>query len=53
MSNEGKGISVILEPNLTKKRSITQFGNSKETASLNVVMATSILLSEFHRSIGK
>ncbi|GGD88999.1 RNA methyltransferase [Planktosalinus lacus] len=53
MGNEGKGISVELEPFLTKKISIPQFGNSKETESLNVAMATSILLSEFHRSIGK
>lgn len=53
MGNEGKGISEQLERYLTKKVSIPQFGNSNETESLNVAMATSILLSEFHRSIGK
>lgn len=51
MGNEGKGISEELEAFLTIKICIPQFGISMETESLNVAMATSILLSEFHRSI--
>ncbi len=51
MGNEGKGISPKLEKYLSKKISIPQFGEEQQTESLNVAMATSILLSEFHRSI--
>ncbi|MCR9182907.1 MAG: RNA methyltransferase [Flavobacteriaceae bacterium] len=50
MGNEGKGISAKLETYLSKKISIPQFGVEQQTESLNVAMATSILLSEFHRS---
>ncbi|MEX0995511.1 MAG: RNA methyltransferase [Flavobacteriaceae bacterium] len=53
MGNEGKGISLELEKYLSKKISIPQFGNERQTESLNVAMATSILLSEFHRTIEK
>jgi len=51
MGNEGKGISPKLEKYLSKKISIPQFGEEQQTESLNVAMATSILLSEFHRPI--
>lgn len=51
MGNEGKGISNELEALITNRISIPQFGDQQQTESLNVAMATSILLSEFHRSI--
>lgn len=53
MGNEGNGISKKLEKFLSKKISIPQFGVDHKTESLNVAMATSILLSEFHRTIEK
>lgn len=50
MGNEGNGISNEIENCIDKKISIPQFGNQKETESLNVATATAILLSEFKRS---
>ena len=48
MGNEGKGISDEIERLCTDKVSIQQFGE-KSTESLNVAMATSILLHEIRR----
>ena len=48
MGNEGKGISDAIEKLCTDKLSIQQFGE-KTTESLNVAMATSILLHEIRR----
>jgi len=53
MGNEGSGISSTLEKSISKRISIPQFGSQQQTESLNVAMATSILLSEFHRAIEK
>lgn len=53
MGNEAKGISGKMEKYISKKISIPQFGDAHQTESLNVAMATAILLSEFHRTIGK
>ncbi len=53
MGNEANGISGKMEKYISKKISIPQFGNVHHTESLNVAMATAILLSEFHRTIGK
>ena len=53
MGNEANGISGRMEKYISKKISIPQFGDSQNTESLNVATATAILLSEFHRSIGK
>lgn len=53
MGNESNGISSKLGKYLSKKISIPQFGNHHKTESLNVAMATSILLSEFYRTIEK
>lgn len=47
MGNEGNGISQPLVPLITKPISIPKFGAGE---SLNVAMATSILLSEFKRT---
>ncbi len=49
LGNEANGISKSLETLVTKKLSIPQFGNSKNTESLNVATATAIVLSEFRR----
>ncbi len=48
MGNEANGISPILEKIVSKKISIPRFGN-RTTESLNVAMATSILLNEIRR----
>lgn len=50
MGNEANGISAEVEKLVSDKISIPQFGKNQETESLNVAMATSILLSEFRRS---
>lgn len=49
LGNEANGISKNIESLVTKKISIPQFGANKETESLNVASAASILLSEFKR----
>jgi len=49
LGNEANGISAEIEEYITQRISIPQFGNIKATESLNVAMATSILLSEFKR----
>lgn len=47
MGNEGNGISEELQQMVTNKLTIPRVGDSE---SLNVSMATGIMLSEFHRS---
>lgn len=49
LGNEANGISNSIEALVTKRISIPRFGELKATESLNVAMATSILLSEFKR----
>lgn len=49
MGNEANGISPEIETLVRQKLSIPQFGNSRETESLNVATATAIFLSEFRR----
>lgn len=53
LGNEGKGISEEIMNLLTHKITIPKFGSLQKTESLNVAMATSILLSEFKRSTEK
>ena len=50
LGNEANGISSTVEKMITKRISIPRFGEFKATESLNVAMATSILLSEFKRN---
>ena len=47
MGNEANGISDELIPFITDKITIPRFGNLQQTESLNVAMATGIILSEF------
>ena len=49
MGNEANGISGDIEKTIQKKLSIPRFGNLQQTESLNVAMATAIVLSEFKR----
>lgn len=49
MGNEANGISDEIAQYVTKRVSIPRFGSIKETESLNVAMAASIVLSEFKR----
>jgi len=49
LGNEANGISETIEKLITHSISIPRFGALKATESLNVAMATSILLSEFKR----
>jgi TrmH family RNA methyltransferase len=49
LGNEANGISKEVEKLITSKVTIPQFGEVKRTESLNVAMATAILLSEFMR----
>jgi len=49
MGNESHGVSETISALPSQKLTIPQFGATKETESLNVAMATSILLSEFKR----
>jgi len=49
LGNEANGISGKINSLLTNKVTIPQFGEQKETESLNVATATAILLSEFKR----
>ena len=53
MGNEANGVSDSVKALVDKKLSIPRFGKIQETESLNVATATSIILSEFRRSIGK
>ncbi|WP_025742896.1 TrmH family RNA methyltransferase [Aquimarina pacifica] len=50
MGNEANGISRTIEDLVDKRLTIPQFGQNRETESLNVATATAILLSEFRRS---
>lgn len=49
MGNEANGISEEIKNLVDYKLSIPQFGKDKQTESLNVAMATAIVLSEFRR----
>ena len=50
MGNEANGISEEIERLVTQRISIPRFGDLQQTESLNVAMATSIILSELRRS---
>jgi len=50
MGNEANGISEEIKNRISQKITIPQFGKRRETESLNVATATSIILSEFRRS---
>ncbi len=49
--NEANGISEKIEHQITHRVTIPKFGEIQKTESLNVAMATSIVLSEFKRKI--
>ena len=49
LGNEANGISEEIEKLVTEKITIPKFGAIQKTESLNVAMATSIVLSEFKR----
>lgn len=49
LGNEANGVSSVIEALVTRKITIPKFGTKQQTESLNVAMATSILLSEFRR----
>lgn len=49
MGNEGHGISAPVENQVHHRITIPQFGQRKVTESLNVAMATAIVLNEFKR----
>ncbi len=49
LGNEANGVSEQIEKLVTQKITIPKFGAVQETESLNVAMATSIILSEFKR----
>lgn len=49
LGNEANGISEKITSIIDRKLTIPQFGNSKDTESLNVANATAIVLSEFKR----
>ena len=51
LGNEANGISDQIEPLVSDKITIPQFGEQKDTESLNVATATAIVLSEFRRSL--
>ena len=50
MGNEANGISKEVESTVQSRLSIPRFGSVQKTESLNVAMATSIILSEFKRN---
>lgn len=50
MGNEANGISPSVEKLVSQRIAIPRFGNLQLTESLNVAMATAIILSEFKRS---
>lgn len=49
LGNEANGVSKQIEKLVTQKITIPKFGAVQKTESLNVAMATSIILSEFKR----
>mmetsp|Transcript_30905 Transcript_30905/g.100602 ORF Transcript_30905/g.100602 Transcript_30905/m.100602 type:complete len:243 (-) Transcript_30905:369-1097(-) len=49
MGNEANGVSEKISKFITKKIAIPRFGEIQQTESLNVAMATGILLNEFKR----
>ncbi|RZJ64552.1 MAG: RNA methyltransferase [Flavobacterium sp.] len=49
MGNEANGISAEVEKFVTSRIAIPQFGEIRETESLNVATATAVVLSEFRR----
>ncbi|MDM1044174.1 RNA methyltransferase [Myroides sp. 1354] len=51
MGNEANGISSEIEQLVSRKITIPRFGHLQQTESLNVAMATSIVLSEFRRTV--
>ena len=51
MGNEANGVSEHVRSLITNKLTIPRFGESQQTESLNVAMATSILISEFKRNL--
>ena len=51
MGNEANGISSTIEQLVTRKITIPRFGDLQQTESLNVAMATAIVLSEFRRTV--
>ena len=51
MGNEANGISEPISRLINKSLAIPQFGKIQATESLNVATATSIVLSEFRRSV--
>ncbi|MGY5351745.1 TrmH family RNA methyltransferase [Wenyingzhuangia sp. IMCC45533] len=53
MGNEANGVSKEIKELIDHKISIPRFGTLQQTESLNVATATSIILSEFRRIIGK
>jgi TrmH family RNA methyltransferase len=53
LGNEGNGISSKIEQLIASKIAIPQFNPEQLTESLNVATAAAIILSEFHRTIGK
>lgn len=50
MGNEANGISEEIEALVNRRIAIPRFGDLQQTESLNVAMATAIVLSEFSRS---
>ncbi|WP_046757126.1 TrmH family RNA methyltransferase [Kordia jejudonensis] len=50
MGNEANGVSEEISNLITEKIAIPRFGDMQQTESLNVAMATGILLNEFKRS---
>ncbi|EDP97815.1 RNA methyltransferase [Kordia algicida OT-1] len=50
MGNEANGVSEKISTLITEKIAIPRFGEIQQTESLNVAMATGILLNEFKRS---
>jgi TrmH family RNA methyltransferase len=51
MGNEANGVSEDVKNQVQHKLSIPRFGETQKTESLNVAMATAILMSEFRRSL--
>jgi len=49
MGNEANGISENIEAIISKKISIPRFGQHQKTESLNVAVATTIILNEIFR----
>jgi len=51
MGNEANGVSEEISNLITEKIAIPRFGDLQQTESLNVAMATGILLNEFKRGL--